>query len=202
MISKIYDNKKGFGYFYFQNNEKKVWLEAKLDFSASKNIKIRDSHSSCLTALVRPKSHWIRMFTASEIPYSLSLRITHKAHLKQPKKQIKKPSKHIKTQTPKPARPYVPPQTVPSQNPSQDILLKKTLSKTQSIFEFENISDLVYEINLFFELRNAVLSEEAKTDPSFILFPGQKRILIARCLNQKQESVVRLLRDRRVILGM
>ena len=202
MISKIYDNKKGFGYFYFQNNEKKVWLEAKLDFSASKNITIQGSQRSSLTAIVKPKSHWIRVFTATETPYSLSLRITHKAHLKQPKKQIKKTPKPKKTKTPKLVSPYVPPQTPTNQNPSQDILLKKTLSKTQSIFEFENISDLVYEINLFFELRNAELSEEDKTDPSFILFPGQKRILIARCLNQKQESVVRLLRDRRVILGM
>lgn len=198
MYSKIFDKKKGFGYFYIENNESQIWLEANLDFSDSRGMRLEGTDQKVIQKIIQPKSNWIQVFTAKKIPYSVSLQITYKAHLFPPKIS-KKPVKKKKKIKPKRILKFENELGPLSNESTRNIILKKENCGSESRIEFENISDLVYEIQLLFELRNVEFSE--KYDPVFVLFPGQKKVMVAKCANNKKQGVLRLLHDKREILG-
>ena len=189
---KIYDNKKGLGYIYFLNDESSIWTNSIVELSGSKNLKfIGEDSEKKIDIQINPKEERIVLFIATNLPYASDIQLLYTITNIKPKNKKKNKTipKKLKIQNNK---------KVPKLN---IINIKESKNDKGTCFEFENNTELVYQLNLEFGLINCFIECSEGNDPSFILFPKTSKTICVVPLDTQFEYSVNLIKMKEIILG-
>lgn len=199
---RVFNNKKGFGYISFSNQEKDHVLSVKVILSGSTNVGLLlvENPEYC-EMTVAPGEVESVMFLASDIPYNLKLQLLNSV---MPRKQKSKPKLRLRMKRvnyvdmlakldPKPVEDKA--------KAEQHVVFSSEVKANQQTFHIKNLSEMVYHINLEFALKNCRFKGSSSKNQIFVLLPNEESSFIVIRIKKSASFKAELTKKEIKVLG-